>query len=187
MTPQHLRNGPATAAAQRLPCENHRNTLAWCLYDGAPHPVPTANMSTTLSPPATPYAKLGGAPALRQLTHRFYELMDELPEAWAIRQMHPESLEGSAESLFQFLSGWLGGPPLFMQNRGHPRLRMRHAPYTISGQARDEWLLCMRMALAEQVADEPFRDALVMAFEQMAQHLINDDGSHSCGHGSQLT
>lgn len=149
------------------------------------HAAPAGLPSTTATPtsPATPYAKLGGAPALRQLTHRFYELMDELPEAWAIRQMHPESLEGSAESLFQFLSGWLGGPPLFMQNRGHPRLRMRHAPYTISGQARDEWLLCMRMALAEQVADEPFRDALVMAFEQMAQHLINDDGSHSCSHG----
>lgn len=137
--------------------------------------------------PSTPYDKLGGALALRQLVHRFYELMDELPEAWAIRQMHPESLAGSEESLFQFLSGWLGGPPLFMENRGHPRLRMRHAPYTISGQARDEWLLCMRMALAEQVADEPFRHALVMAFEQMAQHLINDAGAHGCAHDRHTT
>jgi hemoglobin len=155
-------------------------------------PTHTATRTAAASPapavapvtPATPYAKLGGAPALRQLVHRFYGLMDELPEAWAIRQMHPTSLAGSEDSLFMFLSGWLGGPPLFMDNRGHPRLRMRHAPYTISGQARDEWLLCMRMALAEQVADEPFRDALVMAFEHMAQHLINDDGSHWGGHDS---
>ena len=128
------------------------------------------------STPQTPYLKLGGEAALHRLTRRFYELMDELPEAWAIRQMHPESLAGSQESLFQFLSGWLGGPPLFMQNRGHPRLRMRHAPYTISGQARDEWMLCMRLALAEQVPDEGFREALTLAFEQMAQHLINDAG-----------
>ena len=134
------------------------------------------------STPQTPYLKLGGEAALHRLTRRFYELMDELPEAWAIRQMHPESLAGSQESLLQFLSGWLGGPPLFMQNRGHPRLRMRHAPYTISGQARDEWMLCMRLALAEQVPDEGFREALTLAFEQMAQHLINDAGEHACGH-----
>lgn len=144
--------------------------------------------SLTRATPQTPYLKLGGEAALHRLTHRFYELMDELPEAWSIRQMHPESLAGSQESLFQFLSGWLGGPQLFMENRGHPRLRMRHAPYTISGQARDEWMLCMRLALAEQVADEGFRAALVLAFEQMAQHLINHDASeHSCGcgqHGS---
>ena len=145
--------------------------------------TPTATRPATA--PVTPYAKLGGVPALRQLVHRFYELMDELPEAWAVRQMHPESLAGSEESLFMFLSGWLGGPPLFMQNRGHPRLRMRHAPYTIDGQARDEWLLCMRLALTEQVADEGFRGALVLAFEQMAQHLINDAGEHACGHAVQ--
>lgn len=148
---------------------------------------PTSSATATTDAPATPYAKLGGAPALRQLVHRFYELMDELPEAWAIRQMHPTSLAGSEDSLFMFLSGWLGGPPLFMESRGHPRLRMRHAPHTISGQVRDEWLLCMRMALAEQVADESFRAALLVAFEHMAQHLINDDGSHRCEPGPQAT
>ena len=135
--------------------------------------------------PLTPYIKLGGEAALYRLTHRFYELMNELPEAWSIRQMHPDNLAGSQQSLFEFLSGWLGGPPLFMQNRGHPRLRMRHAPYAISPTARDEWLLCMRMALAEQVHDEGFRHALMLAFEQMAQHLINDAGSEGCDRNSQ--
>lgn len=130
--------------------------------------------------PQTPYIKLGGEAALHRLTHRFYELMDELPEAWSIRQMHPDNLVGSQQSLFEFLSGWLGGPPLFMQHRGHPRLRMRQAPYAISPTARDEWLLCMRMALAEEVHDEGFRHALMLAFEQMAQHLINDAGSEGC-------
>jgi hemoglobin len=136
-----------------------------------------------MNSPTTPYERLGGAPALQQLTQRFYQLMDELPEAWGIRQMHPESLAGSQQSLFEFLSGWLGGPQLFMEKRGHPRLRMRHAPYTISSSARSEWMLCMRMALAEQVSDEGFRAALEMAFEQMSQHLINDAGSPGCGCG----
>ena len=143
--------------------------------------------TTCGTPPQTPYMKLGGEAALQQLTRRFYELMDELPEAWSIRQMHPDSLAGSQQSLFEFLSGWLGGPNLFMQNRGHPRLRMRHAPYAISPTARDEWLLCMRLALAEQVHDEGFRQALVLAFEQMAQHLINDAGDQGCKHGSHTT
>ena len=148
-----------------------------------------SNLATSAGSPSktphTPYDKLGGAPALQQLTHRFYELIDELPEAWSIRQMHPDNLAGSQQSLFEFLSGWLGGPPLFMPHRGHPRLRMRHAPYAISPTARDEWLLCMRMALAEQVHDEGFRHALMLAFEQMAQHLINDAGSEGCDRDSQ--
>lgn len=125
------------------------------------------------APPAakSPYDKLGGDAGVRRLAHRFYELMDELPEAWTIRQMHPESLAASEDSLFDFLSGWLGGPPRFEQKRGHPRLRMRHAPCTIDGQARDEWLLCMRLTLAEQVADPDFRAALQLALEQMAEQV----------------
>lgn len=140
-------------------------------------------MTTLTAPAASPYDKLGGDTGVRRLAHRFYELMDELPEAWTIRQMHPESLAASEDSLFDFLSGWLGGPPRFEQKRGHPRLRMRHAPYTIDGQARDEWLLCMRLALAEQVPDPDFRAALHLAFEQMAEHLINvaDHGGCTCG------
>ncbi len=58
-------------------------------------------------------------------------IMDELPEAYVVRQIHPESLAGSADSLFDFLSGWFGGPPLYSDKKGHPRLRMRHAPYAI--------------------------------------------------------
>ncbi len=76
----------------------------------------------------TPYDALGGEAGIQRLVHRFYELMDELPEAYTVRQMHPESLQGSAQSLFEFLSGWFGGPALYVAKKGHPRLRMRHAP-----------------------------------------------------------
>ena len=127
---------------------------------------------TTLTE-TTPYAVLGGAPGIQRLVHRFYELMDELPEAFTVRQMHPESLAGSAESLFEFLSGWFGGPPLYVEKKGHPRLRMRHAPYAVGQVVRDEWMLCMTQAITEQVADVGFREWLVGTFSQMADHMIN--------------
>jgi hemoglobin len=128
----------------------------------------------------TPYVALGGEAGVQRLVHRFYELMDELPEAYTVRQLHPESLAGSAESLFEFLSGWFGGPALYMAKKGHPRLRMRHSPYAVGPVVRDEWMLCMTQALTEQVADVAFRDNLINTFAQIADHLINTDGSHSC-------
>ncbi|WP_114973624.1 group II truncated hemoglobin [Rhodoferax ferrireducens] len=126
----------------------------------------------------TPYEALGGEVGIQRLVHRFYELMDELPEAYTVRQLHPESLDGSATSLFEFLSGWFGGPDLYVAKNGHPRLRMRHAPYAVGPVVRDEWMLCMTQALTEQVADPRFRDRLIETFAQMANHLINTDGTH---------
>ena len=128
----------------------------------------------------TPYEALGGEAGVQRLVHRFYELMDELPEAYTVRQMHPESLAGSAQSLFEFLSGWFGGPDLYIAKKGHPRLRMRHAPYAVGPVVRDEWMLCMTQALNEQITDPVLRDTLINTFAQMANHLINTDGSHSC-------
>ena len=90
-----------------------------------------------------------------------------------MRQMHPESLAGSAQSLFEFLSGWFGGPALYIAKKGHPRLRMRHAPYAVGPVVRDEWMLCMTQALTEQVPDVAFRNSLIHTFAQMANHLIN--------------
>ena len=132
---------------------------------------------------ATPYEGLGGAAGVQQLSHRFYELMDELPEAYTVRKMHPESLQGSEENLFEFLSGWFGGPSLYIAKKGHPRLRMRHAPYAIGTVERDEWMLCMTLALTEQVVDVDFRNRLVDTFAQMANHMVNTDGSHACATG----
>ena len=115
---------------------------------------------------ATPYEALGGEAAIHQLVNRFYELMDELPEAYTVRQIHPESQKGSAESLFEYLSGWFGGPQLYVAKKGHPRLRMRHAPYAVGPVERDEWMLCMTQALTEEVTDAELRDRLIQTFAQ---------------------
>jgi hemoglobin len=119
------------------------------------------------------YARLGGAPAVRALVARFYALMDERPEAAGIRRLHPADLQRSADHLYKFLSGWFGGPPLYVREKGHPRMRMRHAPFPIGPAERDQWLACMRQALHEQVADPALRTAIERAFAGMAEHLIN--------------
>jgi hemoglobin len=121
----------------------------------------------------TLYDQIGGASGVRGLVTRFYDLMSELPEARAILGMHPADLAGSREKLFDFLSGWLGGPPLYIERRGHPRLRMRHMPFAVDDAARDAWMACMERALSECVADEQVRAQLKGAFQHMATHLRN--------------
>ena len=126
---------------------------------------------------ASAYLQLGGEAGIHTLVDRFYELMEVLSEARIVRRMHPPSLTGSADSLFKFLSGWLGGPPLFQQERGHPRLRMRHAPFAVSIVERDEWMLCMHQAINEQVDDSALNAKLQRMFSEMADHMINTDVS----------
>jgi hemoglobin len=121
----------------------------------------------------TPYEGLGGADAVRRLVDRFYDLMDELPETYGLRQLHPADLTGSRQSLFEFLSGWFGGPPLYIEKKGHPRLRMRHMPFAIGPAERGQWMLCMRTALDEQVSVEALRQGVLNAFVQMADHMVN--------------
>jgi hemoglobin len=122
---------------------------------------------------ATVYERLGGVAGVRTLVDRFYAVMDTLPEAAHIRELHPESLSGSADSLFKFLSGWFGGPLLYIRERGHPRLRMRHAPFRVGPTERDAWMLCMRQALADQVPDAALRASVEQAFAGMADHMVN--------------
>lgn len=121
----------------------------------------------------TPYDLIGGEAAVRLLVQRFYALMDELPEAYGIRRLHPADLTSSEQKLFEFLTGWLGGPPLYVGKRGHPRLRARHLPFPIAATERDQWLMCMRRALEETVADAAFRDRLYAALADLADHMVN--------------
>ncbi len=129
------------------------------------------------------YTRIGGDAAIRKLVDRFYALMDELPEAYAARKIHPADLTESGNKLFDFLSGWLGGPQRYIEKHGHPMLRRRHLPYSIGPQERDEWLLCMRLALEETVADESLRTLLYQQFSQLGEHMRNRGGdTHACEH-----
>lgn len=123
----------------------------------------------------TPYEALGGEAGVRRLVDRFYELMDTLPEAYGIRKLHPESLDNSAEKLFMFLSGYLGGPQLFVEKFGHPRLRARHMPFAISKGEAEQWMLCMRQAMAECIDHEGLRINMDKALDDLAHHMRNQD------------
>lgn len=121
----------------------------------------------------TIYEAIGGEAGIHRLTGRFYELMDTLPEAAACRAIHPASLAGSRQKLFEYLSGWFGGPPLFVQRHGPVMLRRRHLPAVIGPEERDGWLLCFRQALEETVADETLRRAIWPAVERLGHHMQN--------------
>jgi len=124
----------------------------------------------------TPYQMLGGAAGVRRLVDRFYALMDEVPEYHGIRKLHPADLSVSAEKLYLFLSGWLGGPPLYVEKHGHPMLRARHMPFSIGIAERDAWLACMLQAMEDSGVAEPLRTALLKAFFGTADWMRNRDG-----------
>ena len=123
--------------------------------------------------PATPYDQLGGEGAVRRLVDRFYDLMGSAPEAAEIRLLHAASLRQSREKLYLFLSGWLGGPPLYVERYGHPMLRARHLPFPIGERERDQWMWCMRRALAETPMVDELRTFLDQRFTAIADHMRN--------------
>ncbi len=124
----------------------------------------------------TPYEQVGGDAKVRALVDRFYALMDSEPEYYGIRKLHPESLKGFADKLYMFLSGWLGGPQLYMEKIGHPMLRARHLPYPIATPERDQWLSCMQRALQDREVPELLRLQLMGAFQHTADWMRNKEG-----------
>ncbi|MBT3093431.1 MAG: group II truncated hemoglobin [Candidatus Thiodiazotropha sp. (ex Lucina pensylvanica)] len=128
-----------------------------------------------MSQDQTPYERIGGEAAVRELVDRFYNLMDQQQEAKKIRDLHAKSLKISREKLFLFLSGWLGGPDLYVQKYGHPRLRARHLPFSIGIEERDQWIYCMRKALSAKVLDAKLQEELNQSFFRTADFMRNRD------------
>ena len=121
----------------------------------------------------TPYELVGGEAGIRRLVDRFYDIMDTAPEAATIRALHAKSLKASREKLFMFMTGWTGGPQLYVEKHGHPRLRMRHFPFSIGGRERDEWLWCMDRALDEHPMPDEVRRHLRERLHALADHMRN--------------
>lgn len=121
----------------------------------------------------TPYELIGGEDGVRQLVNRFYDHMDAETAAIGVRGLHAKSLRASREKLFLFLSGWLGGPDLYVQKYGHPMLRRRHLPFAIDKNMRDQWMHCMTLALADMPIEDGFRQQLTNAFMATADHMRN--------------
>ncbi|MCB1797309.1 MAG: group II truncated hemoglobin [Gammaproteobacteria bacterium] len=120
-----------------------------------------------------PYELIGGETGVRELVDRFYDYMDSEAGAGDVRQMHAASLRASREKLFLFLSGWLGGPDLYVQKYGHPMLRRRHLPFAIGSKERDQWMHCMRKALRDMPIEQALRERLEQSFLATADHMRN--------------
>lgn len=123
----------------------------------------------------TLYEAVGGEAGVRALTRRFYALMDTLPEAAACRAIHPADLSDSEEKLFEYLTGWLGGPPLYTDKRGHPMLRRRHFAAPIGAAERDGWLLCFTQALEETVPSRQLREIVLAPVTRLAEYMVNQE------------
>jgi hemoglobin len=132
-----------------------------------------AGMNSPASEPASIYALIGGAEPLRALVDRFYDLMDLEPEFALLRSLHPSTLDGSRDKLYWFLSGWSGGPDLFVERFGHPRLRARHLPYAIATPERDQWLRCMAWAMQDNGMEATLQERLLQSFYETADWMRN--------------
>ena len=125
------------------------------------------------SPQPSPFEWIGGEPRVRALVDRFYDLMDLEPAYQALRAAHGDSLEEARNKLFWFLCGWLGGPDYFIERFGHPRLRMRHMPFSIGIQERDQWVACMDQAMQELEVPAALHQRLNHSFMQTADWMRN--------------
>ena len=124
--------------------------------------------------PTSFYDEVGGAETFRALVSTFYQLVreDEI-----LRPLYPEDdLDGAEERLRMFLEQYWGGPRTYSDQRGHPRLRMRHAPFKVGPLERDAWLRCMHTAVAEvdsRILDAAHRQVLLNYLEMAAQSMVN--------------
>lgn len=121
----------------------------------------------------TPFEWIGGEPKVRALVDRFYDLMDIETGYRMLRASHGSTLDSARDKLFWFLCGWLGGPQHYQERFGHPRLRMRHMPFSIGIEERDQWLACMDQAMIETGVDSVLRERLNKSFFQTADWMRN--------------
>jgi hemoglobin len=117
------------------------------------------------------YEEVGGEAFFRDLVSQFYALVatNEI-----LRPMYPEKdMKGAAERLLMFMEQYWGGPTTYSEQRGHPRLRMRHAGFHIDIAARDAWLSCINQALSGMEVDDLHRAQLESYFEMAAHSMVN--------------
>jgi len=119
----------------------------------------------------TLFERVGGEATFEQLVSHFYALVSVNP---ILRPMYPDDdFQAAAERLMLFLIQYWGGPHTYSEMRGHPRLRMRHAQFSIDSKARDAWLACMKSAVDELKIEESDREELWNYLEMAAQSLVN--------------
>jgi hemoglobin len=124
-----------------------------------------------IPPGQTFFDAVGGEPTFRRIVGRFFELVRQDD---VLSSVYPrDDLDGAEERLGLFLIQYWGGPTTYSDARGHPRLRMRHAPFRIGVAERDAWVAAMRVAIDEAQLDEAHRAELCSYIDSTATHMIN--------------
>ena len=126
-----------------------------------------------MSESKTLYEVIGGEARVRELVDRFYDLMELEPEFAGIHALHPKPNDSSRDKLFMFLSGWMGGPDLFVEKYGHPRLRARHLPFAIGSETWALSISAMAWAMEDVGIEESLRLRLMESFFQTADWMRN--------------
>lgn len=117
----------------------------------------------------TLYSKIGPA-ILSAVLDEFYDLVFDHS---TIAHLFTNDRSHIKDKQFKFLTQFLGGPQLYTEEFGHPKLRMRHLPHAIDPKAKDEWLRCMRYAIDKVIMDKQIADALYGVFPRIADHMVN--------------
>jgi hemoglobin len=118
----------------------------------------------------TPYEAIGGEAALQNLVNRFYDIMERDPAVAPLRRMHAADLGPMRRSLFEFMSGWMGGPRLY-----DGCVVGAHSHLAIGESERDQWLACMAQAMAEEHVPEPMHTLMQDALARMANVFVSRD------------
>ncbi len=134
---------------------------------------PVAPPSPQPSPQPSHFEAIGGQTAVDRLVNAFYSQMDSRPDATGIRAMHEPDLGHTKAVLSLYLAEWLGGPGNYTAQRGHPRLRMRHATFAIGVPERDAWLACMAAAMQQTGVPADLHKVLMAAFFKTADWMRN--------------
>ncbi|ARD20382.1 MULTISPECIES: group II truncated hemoglobin [Shewanella] len=121
------------------------------------------------------YDLIGGEKTIRLIAHYFYQQMQQRPDTQSLLSIHRAPIADSEQKLFEFLSGWLGGPQLYQQKYGHPALRARHMPFAIDQAMVEQWLTCMEQAIIKAIKKPEHQQVIFQAISTLANNMRNKD------------
>jgi hemoglobin len=145
----------------------------------------TLAMEDKMMPSQSPYQILG-KDGIKELAHVFYEVTEEMTEAADIRAMHAENLDPIKRMLNAYLTGWMGGPPVYQALKGTVCLTDPHEPFRIGPKERDQWLMCMDEALKRINATDELKEMLKNPMFQVAEAVRNCEDSTPRNNGSNI-
>lgn len=118
------------------------------------------------------FKQLGGTESIARLVHAFYRRVAQDPE---LSPIFPDDLTETEEKQFRFLTQFTGGPPMYSEVYGHPRMRARHLPFPITPRRAEAWLRCMAAAMDEVELTGPARDDFFRRLSMTAHHMVNTE------------